>query len=56
MGCIMDMEGYSCQVSVSFTPLQETPKFVQEEVDTIGSHSVKLEPLESSVFTKHNDM
>ena len=23
MGCIMDMEGYSSQVSVSFTPLQE---------------------------------
>ena len=26
MGCIMDMEGYSSQVSVSFTPLQEMPE------------------------------
>lgn len=26
MGCIMDMEGYSSQVSVSFTPLQKMPE------------------------------
>ena len=55
MGCIMDMEGYSCQVSVSFTPLQEMSKSVREEVDAIGGHSVQLERLESPVFTKHND-
>lgn len=50
MGCIMDMEGYSSQVSVSFTPLQEMSEHVGEECDAIGEHSVKLQRLVCTCF------
>lgn len=63
MGCIMDMEGYSSQVSVSFTPLQEMsepftpsqemPERVREECDAIGEHSVKLQRLVCTCFQPH---
>ena len=53
MGCIMDMEGYSSQVSVSFTPLQEMSERVREECDAIGEHSVKLQRLVCTCFQPH---
>ena len=53
MGCIMDMEGYSSQVSVSFTPLQEMVERVGEECDAIGAHSVKLKRFVYTCFRQH---
>lgn len=41
----MDMDGYYCQIAVTFTPLQLVGDLAKEECDAIGGHSAGLEKL-----------
>ena len=45
MGNVMDMNGYYCQIAVTFTPLQLVGASGREECDAIGGHCAGLEKL-----------
>ncbi|CBK21728.2 uncharacterized protein [Blastocystis hominis] len=45
MGNVMDMNGYYCQIAVTFTPLQLVGASGMEECDAIGGHCAGLEKL-----------